>query len=41
MLSARLIPPHYEVFGDRLPQALWDELQALEARLKAYRARAA
>ncbi len=39
--EARLIPPHYDVFGGRLPPALWEEFQALEARLKAYRARAA
>jgi phosphoenolpyruvate carboxykinase (GTP) len=39
--EAGLIPPHYEKFGARLPQALWDEQRALEARLKAWIARAA
>jgi len=31
--EAALIGPAYEVFGDRMPQALWDELEALKARL--------
>ena len=31
--EAALIPPVYEKFGDRLPQALWDEHEALVERL--------
>jgi phosphoenolpyruvate carboxykinase (GTP) len=31
--EAELIPPHFERFGDHLPQALWDEHRALKARL--------
>ncbi|MBV8684631.1 MAG: phosphoenolpyruvate carboxykinase (GTP), partial [Caulobacteraceae bacterium] len=31
--EARLIPPAYERFGDRLPTALWDEHRALLDRL--------
>jgi phosphoenolpyruvate carboxykinase (GTP) len=31
--EARLIPPAYERFGDRLPGALWDEYNALLDRL--------
>jgi phosphoenolpyruvate carboxykinase (GTP) len=31
--EAALIPAFFERFGDRLPQALWDELAALNARL--------
>ncbi|HEX4740178.1 MAG TPA: phosphoenolpyruvate carboxykinase (GTP) [Caulobacteraceae bacterium] len=31
--EARLIPPAYERFGDRLPPALWDEHRALLDRL--------
>ena len=33
--EAALIPPFYEKFGDRLPQALWDEYDALLGRLQA------
>ncbi len=33
--EAALIPAFYERFGDRLPQALWDEYDALLARLDA------
>ncbi len=33
--EAALIPPHYRVFGEHLPQALWQEHQALLARLEA------
>ncbi len=32
--EAALIPPDYEKFGDRLPQELWDEYQALVDRLE-------
>ncbi len=35
--EASLIPPHYEKFGDRLPQRLWDEHKALGQRLDAAR----
>ncbi|MGR4862349.1 phosphoenolpyruvate carboxykinase (GTP) [Caulobacter sp. LARHSG274] len=31
--EAALIPDAYAKFGDRLPQALWDQLEALSARL--------
>ena len=31
--EAALIPPDYARFGDRLPQALWDQHQALTERL--------
>jgi phosphoenolpyruvate carboxykinase (GTP) len=31
--EAALVRPHYERFGDRLPQKLWEELDALNARL--------
>jgi len=31
--EAALIPPHYETFGARLPQALWEEHAALMQRL--------
>ncbi|HEU5332433.1 MAG TPA: phosphoenolpyruvate carboxykinase (GTP) [Actinocrinis sp.] len=31
--EAELIPPHFERFGEHLPQALWDEHEALVARL--------
>jgi len=31
--EAALIPAHYEMFGDRLPQQLWDEYAALIERL--------
>jgi len=37
--EASLVPAHYERFGDRLPQALWDQLQALNARLEALEAK--
>jgi phosphoenolpyruvate carboxykinase (GTP) len=33
--EAALIPPFYEKFGDRLPQALWAEYETLVSRLKA------
>ncbi len=33
--EAGLIPDHYAVFGDRLPQDLWAEYEALIARLEA------
>src|SRR3954451_4330718 len=33
--EAALVPAFYERFGDRLPKALWDELEALKARLDA------
>ncbi len=33
--EAALIPPFYERFGERLPAALWDEYEALVARLGA------
>ncbi|MBW3558417.1 MAG: phosphoenolpyruvate carboxykinase (GTP) [Proteobacteria bacterium] len=33
--EAALIAPHYQVFGEHLPQALWQEHQALLARLEA------
>jgi phosphoenolpyruvate carboxykinase (GTP) len=36
--EADLIPAHYEKFGDRLPQRLWDEYAALVERLGAARA---
>ncbi len=35
--EADLIPAHYEKFGDRLPQRLWDEYAALVERLGAAR----
>jgi phosphoenolpyruvate carboxykinase (GTP) len=35
--EAALIPAHYEKFGDRLPQRLWDEYAALIERLGAAR----
>jgi phosphoenolpyruvate carboxykinase (GTP) len=35
--EAALIPPAYEKFGDRLPQALWDQHRALVQRLEAVR----
>ena len=35
--EASLIPGHYEKFGDRLPQRLWDEYAALIERLGAAR----
>ncbi len=31
--EADLIPAHYETFGERLPQRLWDEYEALIGRL--------
>jgi phosphoenolpyruvate carboxykinase (GTP) len=31
--EAALVKPHYERFGDHLPAALWDELEALNNRL--------
>ncbi|MBS2962448.1 phosphoenolpyruvate carboxykinase (GTP) [Actinocrinis puniceicyclus] len=31
--EAQLIPAHFERFGEHLPQPLWQELRALEARL--------
>ncbi len=31
--EAELIPPHFERFGDHLPEALWEEHRALKARL--------
>ena len=34
--EASLIPGAYEKFGDRLPQALWDEHEALIERLEAW-----
>jgi phosphoenolpyruvate carboxykinase (GTP) len=34
--EARLIPAHYEKFGERLPQELWDEFDALNERLEAF-----
>jgi phosphoenolpyruvate carboxykinase (GTP) len=34
--EAALIPASYEKFGDRLPQALWDEHEALIQRLEAW-----
>jgi phosphoenolpyruvate carboxykinase (GTP) len=34
--EAALIPGFYEKFGDRLPKALWDEHEALLARLEAW-----
>ena len=34
--EASLIPASYEKFGDRLPQALWDEHEALIERLEAW-----
>jgi phosphoenolpyruvate carboxykinase (GTP) len=33
--EAALIPPFYETFGDRLPKALWEQYEALVARLQA------
>jgi phosphoenolpyruvate carboxykinase (GTP) len=36
--EADLIPGHYEKFGDRLPQRLWEEYAALVERLGAARA---
>ena len=33
--EAALIPPFYEKFGDRLPEALWAEYHALVSRLQA------
>jgi phosphoenolpyruvate carboxykinase (GTP) len=35
--EASLIPAHYETFGDRLPQRLWEEQEALLDRLSAAR----
>ncbi len=35
--EASLIPPHYQKFGARLPQKLWDEHAALVARIEAAR----
>ncbi len=35
MEEADLIPAFYQRFEERLPQALWDELEALKARLQA------
>ena len=35
MEEAGLIPAFYQRFEERLPQALWDELEALKARLQA------
>jgi phosphoenolpyruvate carboxykinase (GTP) len=35
--EASLVPAHYEKFGDRLPQRLWDEHDALLDRLSAAR----
>jgi phosphoenolpyruvate carboxykinase (GTP) len=35
--EANLIPGHYEKFGERLPQRLWDEYAALVERLGAAR----
>ena len=35
MEEAGLIPAFYQRFEDRLPQGLWDELEALKARLQA------
>jgi phosphoenolpyruvate carboxykinase (GTP) len=32
--EAKLIPEFYERFGDHLPKALWDEYEALLARLQ-------
>ena len=37
--EASLVPAHYERFGERLPQALWDQLAALNARLEALETR--
>jgi phosphoenolpyruvate carboxykinase (GTP) len=34
--EASLIPDAYDKFGDRLPQALWDEHEALIQRLEAW-----
>ncbi|HZP51024.1 phosphoenolpyruvate carboxykinase (GTP) [Actinocrinis sp.] len=31
--EAELIPPHFERFGDHLPEALWEEHRALTSRL--------
>ena len=31
--EASLVPAHYHTFGDHLPKALWDELEALVERL--------
>ena len=31
--EASLVPAHYAIFGDTLPKALWNELEALNARL--------
>jgi phosphoenolpyruvate carboxykinase (GTP) len=33
--EARLIPPAYERFGERLPTALWDQYRSLLDRLDA------
>ena len=38
--EASLIPEFYAQFGDRLPQALWDQHAALTARIAANRAAA-
>ena len=38
--EASLVPAHYERFGDRLPKALWEQLDALNKRLAATEARA-
>ena len=32
--EAALVHPHYERFGAHTPQALWDQLAALEQRLQ-------
>jgi phosphoenolpyruvate carboxykinase (GTP) len=32
--EVRLIKEHFETFGDKLPQSLWEELAQLEERLK-------
>ena len=31
--EASLVPAHYEIFGDHMPRALWEELAALNRRL--------
>ncbi len=38
--EAALIPDFYRMFGDRLPQALWDQHAALTARIEETRAAA-
>ena len=35
--EAALIPAAYEVFGDRMPKALWDQYDGLVSRLDAAR----